>query len=207
MFPTDWEFGTHDNDMVMEDGSLSHYSNAQEPNSCFVLESWRSDQDPSLGSTALKEEDDEDDMMMMMDNFNSNDEAIILDLPSIPPAGRLSIEVALEDTLSTDHDDDNESFFTTNSDGNNSEFTPTSVTSFLPIEQRYQASLDKLAESMKRSQETRKSLRIKTAETLSYTRWSSISGTLSSIEKSTQQLQEYLKDKPAITPTNKALIL
>jgi hypothetical protein len=65
-------------------------------------------------------------------------------------------------------------------------------TSSLPFEERYQATLQKLAESMKRSQETRKSLQMKTPKTEEYSRHSSVKCVLSSIEKSTQQLQNYL---------------
>jgi len=68
------------------------------------------------------------------------------------------------------------------------------TTSSLPFEERYKATLQKLAESMKRSQETRKSLKMKTDKTEEYPRNSSVSGVLMSIENSTQQLQGYLKD-------------
>jgi hypothetical protein len=67
-------------------------------------------------------------------------------------------------------------------------------TSSLPFEERYKATLAKLAESMKRSQETRMSLKMKTSKTEKYERTKSISGVLTSIEKSTQQLQGYLKN-------------
>jgi len=67
-------------------------------------------------------------------------------------------------------------------------------TSSLPFEERYKATLQKLAESMKRSQETRMSLKMKTSKTEEYERTKSVTGVLSSIEKSTQQLQGYLKN-------------
>lgn len=63
----------------------------------------------------------------------------------------------------------------------------------LPFEERYKATLRKLSESMKRSQETRKSLKIKTPKTEEYLRSSLVSGVVSSIEKSTNDLQVYLK--------------
>lgn len=63
----------------------------------------------------------------------------------------------------------------------------------LPFEERYKATLSKLAESMRRSQETRKSLQMTTSHTKDYSRNSSVSGVISSIEKSSQQLQGYLK--------------
>jgi hypothetical protein len=67
-------------------------------------------------------------------------------------------------------------------------------TSSLPFEERYEATLAKLAESMKKSQETRKSLSMKTPKTEKYPRKSSVTGVLSSIEKSSEQLQLYLKN-------------
>lgn len=67
-------------------------------------------------------------------------------------------------------------------------------TSSLPFEARYQATLKKLQESMKRSQETRKSLTMKTTKTEKYARNQSVSGVLSSIEVSSRQLQHYLKN-------------
>ena len=175
--------------MDTEDNSgnedLSRYSSAQEPSNDFVLGSWQVEQDPSTGTLS---DDDEDDFMAV-DN-------IVDETPLTPPAGRLSLEEALEDNLAAAlaRDDDEDSFFTTHSFEPASP-APSNLTTYLPAEQRYQATLDKLAESMKKSQETRKSLRIKTTETMEYSRWGSISGTLTSIEKSTKELQQYLKTK------------
>jgi len=59
---------------------------------------------------------------------------------------------------------------------------------------RYQEIMKKLEASMKRSQETRKSLIMKTCKTEEYNRTSSVTGVLSSIESSTKQLQEYLQN-------------
>ena len=64
-------------------------------------------------------------------------------------------------------------------------------TSSLPFDERYKATLSKLQESMKRSQETRKSLKMKSPKLKDYeTR--NLSFVLSSIEQSTGQLQDYL---------------
>jgi hypothetical protein len=65
--------------------------------------------------------------------------------------------------------------------------------SSLPFDQRYKATLQKLAESMKRSQETRKSLQMQTPKTAGYSRRKSVSGVLQSIEKSSKELQFYLQ--------------
>lgn len=67
-------------------------------------------------------------------------------------------------------------------------------TGSLHFDERYKATISKLAESMKRSQETRKSLQMKTPKTHDYQRRTSVSGVLNSIEKSSEQLQVYLKN-------------
>ena len=65
------------------------------------------------------------------------------------------------------------------------------------FDEQYKTILRKLSESMKKSQETRKSLIMKTPETERYSRSSSVSGVISSIEKSSQQLQAYLRSTAA----------
>jgi len=57
-------------------------------------------------------------------------------------------------------------------------------------QQRYQEIIKKLEASMKRSQETRKSLTMKTHKMKEYTRRGSVTGVLSSIESSSRQLQQ-----------------
>jgi hypothetical protein len=61
-----------------------------------------------------------------------------------------------------------------------------------PLEEQYHETLAKLAESMRRSQQTRRSLSIKTCKTEKYMRNSSVTGVLASIEVSSYQLQSYL---------------
>jgi len=60
-------------------------------------------------------------------------------------------------------------------------------------QERYQEILKKLEASMKRSQETRKSLTMKTPKMKKYTRRDSVTGVLSSIESSSRQLQTFLQ--------------
>lgn len=60
-------------------------------------------------------------------------------------------------------------------------------------QQRYQEIMKKLEASMNRSQETRKSLTMKTPKTEKYNRRRSITGVLSSIESSSRQLQNFLQ--------------
>jgi hypothetical protein len=59
--------------------------------------------------------------------------------------------------------------------------------------EQYRKLLEKLVESMKKSEETRKSLTMKTPKTEKYSRSKTVSGVLTSIEKSSRQLQNYLK--------------
>ena len=198
--------------MTADEASLARFTLAQEPSNDFVLGCWQVEQ--PLGSengSSLPSYDDED--LMVVDSINMDFDDMDDDSPPGPPAGPLLLEEALEDTLEQIADNDDDSFFTSHGEmsgafgaTSSSSLNTNIVTSFLPADQRYQASLEKLSESMKKSQETRKSLRIKTSETIGYSRWNAISETVSSIEKSTQQLQQYLKHKtPATATTHQVL--
>jgi len=70
-----------------------------------------------------------------------------------------------------------------------------SLSSPSPIlnQQRYQEIFKKLEASMKRSQETRKSLTMKTPKMNEYNRRGSVTGVLSSIDSSSRQLQTFLQ--------------
>jgi hypothetical protein len=74
---------------------------------------------------------------------------------------------------------DDDSHMTTDDEDNSS----------LPFEERYKATLKKLALTMKKSQETRKSLTMKTAKTEAYDRLTNIEKILSSVAKSANQVQ------------------
>jgi hypothetical protein len=67
----------------------------------------------------------------------------------------------------------------------------TSVSS-LPFEKRFAATAKNLAESIRRSQETRKSLVLEIPEMSKYERNHSLSGVLKSVENSTHQVEAYL---------------
>ena len=69
----------------------------------------------------------------------------------------------------------------------------TKTTTSLPFQERYKATLKKLAESMERSRKTRQSLVMKTTHTEHYARSPYVSGVVKSIETSSHQLQTYLK--------------
>lgn len=62
----------------------------------------------------------------------------------------------------------------------------------LPLEERYKATLQKLEASMKRSQETRNCLTMKTTATESYERVGSVKEIMSSIATSSGQVQKYV---------------
>lgn len=62
----------------------------------------------------------------------------------------------------------------------------------LPLEERYKATLEKLQASMKRSQETRNCLTMKTATTEEYERVGSVKEILASISASSGQVQKYV---------------
>jgi len=62
----------------------------------------------------------------------------------------------------------------------------------LPLEERYKATLEKLEASMKRSQETRNCLTMKTSATESYERLGSVKEIMSSIATSSGQVQKYV---------------
>lgn len=62
----------------------------------------------------------------------------------------------------------------------------------LPFEERFEATAKNLAVSMKRSQETRKSLTVETPGMRKYERNLSVSGVVNSVEASTQKLQTCL---------------
>lgn len=170
---------TWDQDIVMiSDEELSATSHEE---ASKVFEQWQTD-----------DHDHEMDIMEVDEQIGSTllDEDIFPD-PCDSPTGPLDelvyMNLGEQDidrfSLSLLNEDDVES----------SDASDKDRTSSLPFEERYKATLQKLTESMSRSQETRKSLQMQTPKTVGYSRRKSVSGVLQSIEKSTQQLQVYLK--------------
>ena len=167
--PAEWD---HDNEML-NDEELSAISHEE---ATKVLEQWQADQDQDL------------DIMEVDEQIGSNllgDE--IFDAPCVSPTG------PLEELVYMNIEDDDDRFFAPLIDCLDDIHSSLS-TSSLPFEERYHATLKKLQESMKRSQETRKSLVMKTVKTETYSRQKSVSGVLSSIEMSSHQLQKYLQN-------------
>jgi hypothetical protein len=100
-----------------------------------------------------------------------------------------------------DTTNDNMIMFMTNCNSSLSDLSMTTTAPTFVNDERYQEVLKKLAESMKRSQETRKSLTMKTPKTEKYNRSKSVTGVLSSIENSSRQLQTYLQTVQRSTTT------
>ncbi len=72
-------------------------------------------------------------------------------------------------------------------------YVVTDVPSPIMNQERYQEIIKKLEASMKRSQESRKSLYMKTPKMKEYTRKGTVTGVLSSIESSSRQIHAFLK--------------
>lgn len=62
-----------------------------------------------------------------------------------------------------------------------------------PLDERYKATLLKLQESMRRTQDTRKALYQKSTKMEQYARRKSLHGVLSQVEKSSRQVHHYLR--------------
>jgi hypothetical protein len=101
------------------------------------------------------------------------------------PAEELDCVTDLNDLLSHDR------FLVPHLSLDDDVFFGTSVSS-LPFEKRFEATAKNLAESIRRSQESRKSLMLEIPEMSKYERNHSLSGVLKSVEKSTYQLEAYL---------------
>jgi hypothetical protein len=174
-FPSEWE----EEDTVMMDEEFSATSNDE---AGMLFEHWNTGMDDLLAEEILAV-DEQIGSNLLNDEFFQQD-------PCVSPTGPME-ELAL---LRFD-DEDLDRFslaFLDESDCHLSSSVETIQE--LPFEERYKATLCKLAESMKRSQETRKSLQMKTPKTKNYQRNHSVNGVLSSIEMSSQQLQSYLKN-------------
>jgi hypothetical protein len=164
--PTEW---SHDTEMMSDD----EFSVTAHEEAGKVFEQWQTDNPDDL------------DIMEVDEQLETNllDDDIFHD-PCVSPT------CPLEELVMMSFDDEDLDRFSLSF----LEVYQNEATSSSPFDERYKATLSKLAESMQRSQETRKSLQMNTPKTKDYTRTKSVSGVLSSIEKSSQQLQVYLKN-------------
>lgn len=167
-FPAEWD---QDAD-ILNDEELSATSNEE---ASKVLEQWQADQDEDLEIMEVDEQ--------IGSNLLGED---IFGATCASPTG------PLEELVLMNLDDDDDRFLAPLLD-DVGPLSSNGLTS-LPFDARYEATLRKLEESMRRSQETRKSLMMKTSKTEKYERNQSVSGVLSSIEVSSRQLQIYLKN-------------
>jgi hypothetical protein len=127
--------------------------------------------DDLLDIAMLEVEDEQFGSLLISDD-------IFQDLCPSPTMDTLEV-VNFMSLVTEDDDDDQFSFFLVNDDN------------AALLEERYKNTLSKLAEFMKRTQETRRSLSI--GKNPNYPRKNSITGVLSSIEKSSQKVQMYLQ--------------
>ena len=173
------------NDDLMQDEELSATSN-EEANKVFA--EWNAD-------------DDLNEIMEIDEQIGSNllDDAIFCDEPCLSPTG------PLEELVYMNVGEEQDKFFVPNLDDcpkntktapttklepKNSTATQDKVNS---AQDPFAAHFKKLTESMRRSQETRGSLTLKTPTTKKYERTSTVNGVLTSVEKSSMQLQYYLE--------------
>jgi hypothetical protein len=168
VLPSEWD---HDTEMLNEE-ELSATSHEE---ACKVLEQWQT------------YEDQYPDIMEVDEQIGSNllgDE--IFGDPCLSPTG------PLEELHMMSNDSDACRYFTPFGEETRPPSIP-SMPSFNHLDDRYKATLLKLQESMMRSQETRKSLSMKTFKTEKYARRKSVCGVLTSIEKSSRQVNHYLR--------------
>jgi hypothetical protein len=171
--PSEWE-----NDQEMMDEELSAVSSEE---ASKVFEQWQTDDqdqdmdimdvDEQLGSTLLGDE-------LFPDSCASPtgplEELSYLSFDN-EEVDKFSLSLL---NITADENDENKDESTTGSN----------------FEERYKESFQKLAASMKRSRETRKSLVMKTSKTEEYRRAKSVNGVIKKIQKSTEQLQVYLNN-------------
>ena len=168
--PSEW-----DNDQEMMDEEHSAVSSEE---ASKVFEQWQTD-----------DNDQEMDIMDVDEQIGSNllgDE--LFPDPCASPTGPLE-ELSYLNFDTDEVDKFSLSLLNFTADGEKETANSTSM----PFEERYKESLKKLADSMKRSQETRKSLIMKTDKTEEYLRRASVAGVIKSIEKSSTQLKQYLR--------------
>jgi len=124
---------------------------------------------------------------------NLLDDTFFNDEPCLSPTGPLEELVYMNM-----EDDEQDKFFVPSLDDLDS--SPTKSRNLEPkssasVEDKFSVHFKKLAESMKRSQETRRSLTLKSPETGKYDRLQTINGVLSSVEQSTRQIQYILEPR------------
>ena len=167
-------FEINDDLMELQDEELSEISN-EEANMVFA--EWKSDDDDGLA----------DEIMQIDEQIGSNllDDSIFgtVDQPCVSPTGPIEEYVFRTVEQGKIHIPSLDGPFPSVY-----QHAPKPSTN-MDLEDR----LKKLAELMKRSQETRKSLTLTTPNTHHYARYSNVSGVLSSVEESSTRLQQLVQ--------------
>ena len=162
VLPIEWD---HDS-MMLNEEELSATSCVEAGK---VFEQWQTDQVQDLD---IMEIDEQLGSNLLMDE--------IFGTPDVSPSGPLD-EIHMVS-------DDDESYYAPYGE----EYESASLSHPSPFDERYRATLMKLQESMRRSQETRKCLSMNTFNTDTYDRRKNVSSVLTSIEKSSREVQQYL---------------
>jgi hypothetical protein len=169
----------------------------------FVVGQWKKSLEEEMD--AHDEVDDNSSDRMMMENILEIDRQIGSRFLDADLFGGTSCESPIgpvEELFHLERDDDHQQFlapflpvdFMTDDeeDGDSIMEDEEADTVSLSFEERYKATLQKLAFSMKKSQETRKSLTMQTANTEKYDRLGTVKRILSSVATSTDQVQNYV---------------
>jgi len=178
--------------VVIQDEELSASSNEE---ASKVFEEWRADDEDDVINNDFKYINGVQEIMDMdteIDSCNLLDDAIFSEDPCLSPTG------PLEELVSMDANEYDKYLVPCLDFERDGSVHSSSDNSQSDIEEQYQETLRKLTESMKRSQETRRSLTLKSPKTKTYERSSEVDGVLSSVEKSTRQLQHYLEKNQRI---------
>jgi len=185
VFPAEWESPEHDHMLFGTEGdSFNITTLSPEPettNNMIVLGQWPAEK-------MMNHQDDYfDDDQDMYDSSNA--------YHSQP------LEELFNNALYLDNDDDYKNIDhlqggfldpLLNVDTTDLDDAASTASIGLPLEERYKATLQKLEASMKRSQETRNCLTMKTSATESYERIGSVKEIVSSIATSSGQVQKYV---------------
>ena len=167
----EFDFWVGTGEVIMQDEELSASSHKE---ATQLFEQWQSEDD----EMEIMEEVD----MHLGPNYLLSEEILNLNCASlVAPNEDIDLDAWEKESVT---------FFSYPDDCDSSHSSDTSNS--LEFNEQYRATLRKLSESMKRSHETRKSLMMKTPKTERYARSTSVSGVISSIEKSSEQIQAYL---------------
>jgi len=182
VFPTEWEPSENDQLLFGAAGDSLNITTsspeAETTNNMIVLGQWPTD---NLMSHQDELFDDDHDMHDPTTTFHSQ-----------PLEELFNNALYLDDYQNIDHVQGGFLDPLLNVDTTDLDDSASTASIGLPLEERYKASLQKLEASMKRSQETRNCLTMKTQATESYERIGSVKEIMSSIATSSGQVQKYV---------------